>query len=333
MENTQTTAAPQAAQAHPGSFNVSELGVPVTITAETSVASKPAVPPAAKAQPDFTPRLSVERAQTDDQPITAKTRAEYVTAFKIGVEQTARATLEMCRVVYEANKTLDGYEFANFCREIGLKDWSSTVRKFIAIGKVYPRFIQYADQLPASWTNIYLITQIPADAFNQCLEQNYPLKELKGRDLAELLDSTKDISDINASLPFDKKNGGYVFARVMFTKLIDDVDWRAMRKAFAEVEARLPIKILVQPEAIKIVEQRKHKRYEATKQHHKNIELKPDLWDFGKEANAMYLASKAAAVVSTTATTVVPQGPAELPPAAAPAVLPAAEPASNAVAG
>ena len=295
MKTTQTQQSSQhsnqeaTVSAAPGAtINVAALGVPVTVSTQPkpAMATKPA--PAKKVVVDYTPKLSVERAQAEDQAVVAKTSPEYVVAFKAGVEKTARATLEMCRVVYEAHKTLDNYEFANFCREIGLKDWSSTVRKFIAIGKVYPRFIQYADQLPASWTSIYLITQIPADTFNECLEKSYPLTSLKGRELSDLLASTKPIERIDAPLAYDKQNGGYMFGRVMFTKRIDDVDWRAMEKAFAEIQARLPIKIVVHPEMAKLVEQRKLKRYEATKEHHQRIELKPDLWDLGKEANAMY---------------------------------------------
>jgi hypothetical protein len=162
------------------------------------------------------------------------------------------------------------------------------VRKFIAIGKVYPRFIKYADQLPCSWTNIYLITQIPADTFEQCLKKEYPFKNLKGRELNELLNSTKQIEKIDASLAYDKKNGGYTFGKVMFTKRIDDVDWRAAEKAFAEIEARLPIKFAVHPEMLRVVEERRQKHYEATKKHYKGIELKPEHWDLGAEANVVY---------------------------------------------
>jgi hypothetical protein len=289
METTQINADQAATDTARASINVSTLGVPVTVT---TAAAQPNSQALKNTEPNFTPKVSVERAESDEQVIEAKSRAEYVSAFKVGVERTARATLEMCRVVYEAHKTLDAYEFANFCREIGLKDWSSTVRKFIAIGKVYPRFIKYADQLPASWTNIYLITQIPADTFNDCLKSNYPLKDLKGRELDELMSSTQEINDINKPLAYDKKNGGYMFGRVMFTKRIDDVDWRAMQKALSEVEARLPIKIVVHPKMLELVEKRKLRLYEATKQHHKHIELKPDLWDFGKEANTMYQTAK-----------------------------------------
>ncbi|OZA09783.1 MAG: hypothetical protein B7Y05_17845, partial [Polynucleobacter sp. 24-46-87] len=94
-------------------------------------------------------KLSVEAATADTSAIIPKERKEYVTAFKAGVEKTARSTLEMCRVVYEAEQSLDKFQFKTFCDEVGLKDYSSTVRKFSAIGRVYPRFIQYVDQLPA----------------------------------------------------------------------------------------------------------------------------------------------------------------------------------------
>ncbi|MDA0762165.1 MAG: hypothetical protein O2949_11080 [Proteobacteria bacterium] len=277
------------------SIKASDLAVPVQV--KTSTGQQKGTK--SEVDVDYTPLLSVERAESDEQDLVAKTRPEYVLAFKAGVQKTARATLEMCRVVYEAYKCLDHYEFANFCREIGLKDWSSTVRKFIAIGKVYPRFIKYADQLPASWTSIYLITQIPADTFDECLKQRYPLVNLKGRELSELLASTKPIERLDSPLAYDKKSGGYLFGRVLFTKRIDDVDWRAMEKAFAEIEARLPIKIHVLPEMLKVVEQRRLKHYEATKQHHKGIELKPDLWDLGKEANEVYDKVKRTPVVQT----------------------------------
>jgi hypothetical protein len=284
---TQTTAV-DTAKAFPA-LNLEQIGVPCTVTSEPVA---PEVRAANKPNVDYTPKLSVERAMPEDQEIVAMTRGEYVVAFRAGVQKTARSTLEMCRVVYEASRSLDSYEFSNFCKEIGFKDWSSTVRKFIAIGKVYPRFIQYADQLPCSWTNIYLITQIPADTFEQCLQKKYSLKNLKGRELNELLNSTKEIEQIDASLSYDKKKGGYTFGKVMFTKRIDDVDWRAAEKAFAEIEARLPIKFIVEPEMLRVVEARRQKHYEATKKYYKGIELKPDLWDIGEEANAVYTGIK-----------------------------------------
>ena len=233
-------------------------------------------------------KLSVEAATADSAAIVPKERKEYVAAFKAGVEKTARSTLEMCRVVYEAEQSLDKFQFKTFCEEVGLKDYSSTVRKFSAIGRVYPRFIQYVDQLPASWTNIYLITQIPADAFEECLTKGYALNKLTGSKLDELVKSTKDINKIEEPLSFDSKNSGYVFAKLLFTKKPDDTDWRAMEKALAEISARLPIKFVINKEAGEFVKARREQRYEQIKQSSKNVDLKPDLWDLGAEANAAY---------------------------------------------
>ena len=233
-------------------------------------------------------KLSLEAATSDTTAIIPKERKEYVVAFKAGVEKTARSTLEMCRVVYEAEQSLDKFQFKTFCEEVGLKDYSSTVRKFSAIGRVYPRFIQYVDQLPASWTNIYLITQIPADAFEECLTKGYALNKLTGAKLDELVKSTKDINKIEDPLSFDSKNSGYVFAKLLFTKKPDDTDWRAMEKALAEISARLPIKFVINKEAAEFVKARRDQRYEQIKQKSKGIDLKPDLWDLGAEANAAY---------------------------------------------
>jgi hypothetical protein len=106
--NVQSPATPTLA-----SIKVAELGVPVTVT--TSETRAPGKTVAAKVAVDYAPKVSVELAESDDQSVVAKTRPEYVVAFKAGVEKTARATLEMCRVVYEAHKSLDDYEFGNFC--------------------------------------------------------------------------------------------------------------------------------------------------------------------------------------------------------------------------
>ena len=101
---------------------------------------------------DYSPVLSLEGSTEDDSTLVAHDRAHYVAEFKRGVEKSARATLETARVVYEASRMLDSYQFQNFCKEIGYRDNSSSIRKFIAIGKVYPRFIQYAANTYWHWS-------------------------------------------------------------------------------------------------------------------------------------------------------------------------------------
>lgn len=80
--------------------------------------------------------LKIEQAIVEVE-IVGKTRAEYVADFTLNMKKSARATLDMCRTVYEASKSLAAHDFDSFCKQIGYRDDSSTIRKFIAIGKVY----------------------------------------------------------------------------------------------------------------------------------------------------------------------------------------------------
>lgn len=235
---------------------------------------------------EYTAKLSVADATVDDANIVAKSRIEYVANFRNGAEKTARSTLDMCRTVYEANRTLNSGEFHYFCKEIGYNDYSSTIRKFITIGKVYPRLIQYAEQLPSAWTSIYQITQIPAEAFDTCISKGRLLNRLKGKELKLLVNATKDMNDLGEPLFYNKKLAMFAFGKLYFTKRPDDIDWRAMEKALAEMEARLPIRFIVSSGAKELIQKRRDQRYERTKEHVEHIEWKPEHWDLGREANA-----------------------------------------------
>ena len=233
------------------------------------------------------PKLSVERATEDDENLVKHERSFYVQEFKRGVEKTARATLETSRVVYEASRVLDNYQFQNFCTEVGYRDGSSSIRKFIAIGKVYPRFIQYADQLPSAWTAIYQITQIPADEFDAYIKHGKRLDQLKGKRLAEMTRKTMETDDITKPLPYDEKAGGHVFAKLVSAKKLDDKDWRAVEKAMNEMQARLPVRFIVSSALKDLITEARLRSYENSKKHFVGESFRPDTWDMGEEANAV----------------------------------------------
>ncbi len=233
------------------------------------------------------PKLSVERATEEDENLVKHERSFYVQEFKRGVEKTARATLETCRVVYEASRVLDNYQFQNFCTEVGYRDGSSSIRKFIAIGKVYPRFIQFADQLPSAWTAIYQITQIPADEFDAYIKHGKRLDQLKGKRLAEMTRKTMETTDITTPLPYDDKAGGHVFAKLVSAKKLDDKDWRAIEKAMNEMQARLPVRFVVSTALKDLITEARLRSYENSKKHFVGESFRPDTWDMGEEANAV----------------------------------------------
>ena len=230
------------------SINLSGMPGNVTVSVETGEAAVTTI---------FTPRPTLEAATLDESELITKTRAEYVKEFKYGVEKTARSTLEMCRVVYEANRTLDGPEFADFCKDIGFRDTSSSIRKFSAIGKLYPRFIKYADQLPAGWTNIYLITQIPVEEFEGAIAAGLPLNKISNATMKAMLRKTRDLNSFTKSLPYSKKDSGFAFGKLLFTKDPSDQEWLEIQQALSSLKDRLPFKVVIDERIDEIISDRR----------------------------------------------------------------------------
>jgi hypothetical protein len=231
-------------------------------------------------------QASLERGYDAQEIIKPRSRDQYVDLFKYTEKRTALATLQMCRVAYEAKKTLDECDFADFCTAVGYSDDSSAIRKFCSIGKVQPRLLKYAEQLPHEWSKIYTLIQIPARTFEVYAEGGFDFRNLKGKDLTALLEATRQPQRIEVLLPRDKDSRELVVAKVLFTKpVVDAYDWRAVKKALAEVESRLPIRIQFVHAADAAYEHTKTLRYNEAKQAARDVEFQPSKWDFGTEAN------------------------------------------------
>ena len=229
---------------------------------------------------------SVEREYPATEIIKPRSRDQYVDLFKRTEKRTAIATLQMCRVVYEAKKSLEECDFSDFCKAIGYNDDSAVIRKFSAIGKVQPRLVQYAEQLPSEWSKIYTITQIPARTFEIYADDGYNFRNLTGKDLNGLLQATRQQKPIQAFLPRELDSRQFVFAKVMFTNVaVDAYDWRAAKKALAEIESRLPIRVQFVTEANAAYEHTKSLRYNEAKKIARDVEFQPSKWDYGTEAN------------------------------------------------
>ena len=104
---------------------------------------------------------------------------------------TAQSTVEMCRVVYEAKKSLKRDDFIKFCNEIGHKSEDSTIRKYLCIGENYERLIKYTNLLPNSWTSIYTITQLPSDVLDAFALTGSSMANMTGSQIKLLVEPTK----------------------------------------------------------------------------------------------------------------------------------------------
>jgi hypothetical protein len=257
---------------------------------EAAVAEQVATMAAARATTSqyVTPEKWEFTVAEDDASISARSRDDYIWHFKAQQRRTAIASLQMCRVVYEANKMLADYEYERFCESIGYKSNSSTIRKFLVIGKVYPRMIQYADQLPAAWTSIYALTQMPADEFERCLDTGYRLCDLSTAEIDGLVKKTRAINNLVSPFKQDKKQIDVCVAKVFFTKVLDDTDLRLLKKAFAEISTRMPVELRIEKKIEEMYDERAAQRYEKDKQEAPGTAVKPGAWDYGTAANNVY---------------------------------------------
>ena len=116
--------------------------------------------------------------------VTARER--FYSEYSKFAVKTAQSTVEMCRVVYEAKKSLDKSEYASFLQDIGRKTEDSTIRKYLAIGERYDDLIAYTNLLPSSWTSIYEITQLPAESFMAMVTLGESMANLTGAQIKRL---------------------------------------------------------------------------------------------------------------------------------------------------
>jgi hypothetical protein len=231
-------------------------------------------------------QVSAAQGLGDIETIKPRSRDQYVALFKKTEERTARATLQMCRVVYEAHQSLEEYDFADFCAAVGYKDDSSVIRKFCAIGKLQPRLVNHAAFMPPEWTKIYMLTQMPAQFFESYVNDGMDFRGLTGKQLKALVDATRpQVKQLSLLLPKDKDSNNFVFAKLLFDKtFVDAYDWRAVKKALAEIESRLPIKVQFVAAAEQAYQNTVKHRYTQARENAKDVEFKPALWDYGTEA-------------------------------------------------
>jgi hypothetical protein len=162
---------------------------------------------------NFGKEVGIEAAMNSDSMVNVtfytSERDKFKTEFNAWSKKTAQATLEMCRVVYEAKKELVNQDFLKFCNEIGRKGEDATVRKYLKIGEKYEQFYQYAELLPNSWTSIYEITQLPSDVFGALVATDNSMANMTGdqikllmgkktEDKSQAVDKTRSVESTSA---------------------------------------------------------------------------------------------------------------------------------------
>jgi hypothetical protein len=138
----------------------------------------------------------------DSVASTAKIE-QFISEYRVRVQKTATAILELANVVYSASTSLSKSEFESFRNAIGAdKSKDSYIKKLICIAHQSARFNAISDKLPPSYTTLYTLSQLNDATFTQVCSDNVIAPNMTALALTSYVDkkSTKNVTDIVLSL-------------------------------------------------------------------------------------------------------------------------------------
>lgn len=163
----------------------------------------------------------VSTSVLEGEVITAKaTVPELVTEFRGYAIKSAESILHMSRVVTQAhafNRTL----FKEFCNQIGFETQSSTIRKYLEIGKKYELLSKHTNSLPSSWTTLYTLARIEMDKLTVMLADGTIDQSLSGTAANKLLGLPQKSDTVSKHVVPNGTVEGYGF-RIKFDSIPDN---------------------------------------------------------------------------------------------------------------
>lgn len=129
----------------------------------------------------------------------------YANTFKSFFIKTAENVLEMARVVSNAKTKLGSNQFREFSYLIGFDPSSSTLKKLQAIGKNYDVLSKNITALPANWTTLYEIAQLPEDKFIAAVDKGVINPNVMGRDVKALTEPANSSKSGASKVPSGTK--------------------------------------------------------------------------------------------------------------------------------
>lgn len=136
----------------------------------------------------------------------------YAESFKTYFIKTAENILEMANVVFTAKTKLGDNQFREFSYLIGFDPSSSTIKKLQKIGKNYGVLSKNITSLPANWTTLYEIAQLPEDKFNTAIDAGVINPNVMGKDVKALSGVTSPAKSGESKVPSgtkDESTSGY----------------------------------------------------------------------------------------------------------------------------
>lgn len=114
----------------------------------------------------------------------------FANQYRVCVQKTASAILDLANVVYQAKKELNRDEYLAFRESIGAdKSKESYLKKLNVIAEHSARFLNIRDQLPPNYTTLYALTQVSETVFDRMINDQAITSEMK----ASVIDKYKTV--------------------------------------------------------------------------------------------------------------------------------------------
>ena len=138
----------------------------------------------------------------DSVASTAKIE-QFISEYRMRVQKTATAILELANVVYSASTSLSKSEFKAFRDAIGADESKdSYIKKLKCIAQKSARFNAISDKLPPSYTTLYTLSQLNDATFIQVCSDNVIAPNMTALALTSYVDKKSNKNDSDIVLSF-----------------------------------------------------------------------------------------------------------------------------------
>lgn len=128
---------------------------------------------------------------------------KFANQYRLCVQKTASAILELACVVGDANRLLSKELFIEFRQAIGANaSKDSYIKKLIRISKASARLNALSDKLPPNYTTLYSLSKMSDETFTQVCEDDVISPRMTALTLSPYLNKKSNSTDLEVLLSF-----------------------------------------------------------------------------------------------------------------------------------
>jgi hypothetical protein len=128
---------------------------------------------------------------------------QFAAQYRLCVQKTATAILELANVVGDAKRNLSTELFAEFRDAIGANaSKDSYIKKLLCISKASARLNALSNKLPPSYTTLYTLSQLSDDVFTKVCADDVISPRMTALALSPYLNKKSTTTELDVTLSF-----------------------------------------------------------------------------------------------------------------------------------